>query len=106
MAFGYPKDYYFGELARKAGRDPYKYYELYIEMAKTDPQRLMKLATNEYQKNLRNFVREQLGAAQATETAFKKISPEKLDDFKEDADALMTKQQVEQLANKYLNPGR
>lgn len=106
MAFGYPTDYYSGELAEQAGNDPYKYYDLYIATAKKDPQKLTQAATNEYQRELVTAMRKVLGATQAAELASKKIPGDKLDDFLAKAATLMTKHQVDELAAKYVSHGQ
>lgn len=101
MLVGYPKDLYVGELAEQAGPNPYKFYDLYIQIAKTYPPRLVKLANNDYRKKLVALVRKQLGAEQATIEGAKDMPDDRIDKFRSDAGELFTKQQVDYIAEEY-----
>lgn len=126
--FGYWVDDFEDELVQAVEGNPYEYYKLYMKTAKEDPERIFAIFGTEkstvYQRSLRDKVRQMLGATAATDEFAKQIyerhggdsehkAPEAgdngakaaVDEFKKEARVKMTKEQVEQVAAKYLRSG-
>lgn len=121
--FGYWADYFEDELWQAVNKNPYEYYKLFIKTAKENPDRIYALFDKApgLQSRLYKKVREILGAVAATDEFAKKIyerhgggsmrkppnasddvAKAKVEAFTKEADRKMTREQVKQVAVKYL----
>ncbi len=132
MVFGYPTDLYKGKIPEEAGNDPYRYYEIYLEKAKNNPEYIvsgvgklkmkgpdeplkpgevrpteaqLRETLDEINRKLFRVLRRHLGGEDAAEVEAKKIHDEdRRKAFLVEAWDLATKEQVERLSRKYQKP--